>query len=94
MRRQEKKVVFPVLYFCTIYMSYSQLKMRRTNTTLSYTYTAKTLYQKFEANVPRNETVPPCSRFLPLCISEQIYILTIGPPILLQQNRWTYPDIK
>jgi hypothetical protein len=64
MRRQEKKVGSLVRYFCTIYM-------RRTNTTMSYTYTAKTLYRKLETNIRRNETAPPRSQFLHIGICER-----------------------
>jgi hypothetical protein len=35
------------------------------------THTAKTLYRKFEKNIPRNETVRPHSQFLHSCIWEQ-----------------------
>jgi hypothetical protein len=71
MRRQEKKVGSLVRYFFTIYMSYSQLKMRRTDTTMSHSYTAKTLYRKFETNITRNDTARLRSQFLRLCIFEQ-----------------------
>jgi hypothetical protein len=52
--------------------------------------TAKTLYRKFETNIPRNETARPHSEFLHSCFSERfIYSRAIGLPILLQENRWT-----
>ncbi len=43
-------------------------------------YTAKTLYRKFETDIPRNETVRP-SQFLHLCICERLIysIPMIGP---------------
>ncbi len=34
-------------------------------------HTANTVYQKFESNIPRNETVQPHSQFLHTCICEQ-----------------------
>jgi hypothetical protein len=37
--------------------------------------TAKTQYRKFETNIPRSD----------------LYIHTIGLPILLQENMWTDP---
>jgi hypothetical protein len=86
--RTKARASSTIFLYDLLYMNYSQLKMRRTNTTMSYTYTAKTLYQKFETNIRRNETAPPCSQFLHLGICEQ-FIPTISPPILLQQNRWT-----
>ncbi len=49
-------------------------------------YSAKTLYRKFETNIPRNETVRPLSQFLHSCIWERS---TVNLLILLQQNRWT-----
>ncbi len=49
----------------------------------------KTLYRKFETNIPRNETVRPRAQFLPSCFRERcaVYIPTISLPILLQENR-------
>ncbi len=55
----------------------------------SFMCTAKTLCRKFETNIPRNETVRPRSYFLHSSFGENLYIPTIGLPILLQENRWT-----
>ncbi len=53
-------------------------------------YTAKTLYRKLETNVLRNETARPHSQFQYSPNLWALYIFPwIGPPILLQQNRWT-----
>ncbi len=61
-----------------------------TEIALSFFYTAKRLYRKFETNIPINETAQTRSQFLNSCFGERfIYIPTIGPPILLQENRWT-----
>ncbi len=52
--------------------------------------TVKTLYRKFETNIPRNKTALPRSQFLYIHVSVSgLYIPTIGLPILLQENRWT-----
>jgi hypothetical protein len=42
---------------------------------------AKTLYRKFETNIPRNETARP--QFLQACTCEGFFY------IYMQQNRWT-----
>ncbi len=50
-------------------------------------YTANTIYPKFEKNIPRNETARPQSH---IHVSvKDLYIPTIGHPIVLQENRWT-----
>jgi hypothetical protein len=46
--------------------------------------TAKTVYQKFETNIPRNETARPQSQFLYSCFFERLYIPTFGLRIVLQ----------
>jgi hypothetical protein len=52
--------------------------------------TAKTVYRKFETNIPGNETARTQSQFLHHVSVSILYILTIGLPILLQENIWTY----
>jgi hypothetical protein len=52
-------------------------------------YTAKTVYRKFETNITRNETARPQSQsYIHVSVSD-LYISTIGLPIVLQENRWT-----
>ncbi len=54
-------------------------------------YTAKTLYRKFEINIPEmklRNLVP--NSYIHVSMSDS-YIPTIGMPILLQENRWTDP---
>jgi hypothetical protein len=51
--------------------------------------TARTVYRKFEINIPGNETARPQSHsYIHVSVSV-LYILTIGLPILLQENMWT-----
>ncbi len=55
--------------------------------------TANTLYRKFETNISRVETARPRSQFLHSVSVSDLYISTIGPPILLQQKvdrSWEY----
>jgi hypothetical protein len=52
-------------------------------------HTAKTLYRKFETNIPRNETARSRSQPLHHASVSDLYIPTIDLPILLQENRWT-----
>jgi len=47
------------------------------------------MYGKFVTNIPRNETGQPRSQFTHSVSVSNLYILTICPPILLQQNRRT-----
>jgi hypothetical protein len=52
--------------------------------------TAKTLFRKFETNIPRKGTARPLSpnSFVHVFVSD-LYIPTFGLPILLHENRWT-----
>jgi hypothetical protein len=53
-------------------------------------YCKDIVYRKFETNMPRNKTARPQSQFLLSRFCEQlVYILMIGLPILLQENRST-----
>jgi hypothetical protein len=74
-RRANKRTPFPVDYF------YSPCNVN---------HTAKTQYRKFETNIPRKETVlpVPIPAFVHVSVSD-LYISTIGLPVLLQENRWT-----
>jgi hypothetical protein len=47
--------------------------------------TAKTVYRKFETNIPKNKSARPFSYIH--CSVNDLYIPTIGLPILLQENR-------
>jgi hypothetical protein len=78
-----------VPYACTLCMTCADIKYK-------YTYhTAKTAYQKFEIYIPRNETARPQSHFLHSCYVSvsDLYIPTIGQPILLQENRCSGPIV-
>ncbi len=52
--------------------------------------TAKTQYRKFETNIPRKGIARPQSQsqFPYSCALSDLYIPTIGLPILLQENMW------
>jgi hypothetical protein len=51
-----------------------------------------TVCRKLETNIRRNETARPRSLFFYIHVSvSDLYIPTIGLPILQQENRWTAP---
>ena len=53
--------------------------------------TAKTQYRKFEANIPI-KGIAPLGPNLHIHVSvNDLYIPTIGLPILLQEDMWTDP---
>ncbi len=55
-------------------------------------YTAKIQYRKLGINVPRKGNVRPLlSQFHIHVHVSDLYIPTIGLPILLQENMWTDP---
>ncbi len=48
------------------------------------TRTAKTKCRKFETNIPRKGILGPQSQFPHSCVCEQLYIPTMGLPVLLE----------
>ncbi len=55
-------------------------------------YTAKTQYRKFKTNTPRKGIARSLSHNFHIYVSLiDLYIPTIGLPILLQENMWADP---
>ncbi len=62
--------------------------LQKCNSTV-ITLTAKTLSRKFDTNIPRNETARPRpNSYIHASVSD-LYIPTVGLPILLREKRWT-----
>jgi hypothetical protein len=53
------------------------------------THTANALYQRFETNIPSNETARPCSQIPHSCICERLIYSHAGSANAIQQNRRT-----
>jgi hypothetical protein len=60
-----------------------------------YSYTAKTQYRKFETNIfPEKELSGFSPNFQIHVFESHLYIPTIGLPILLQENMWSWENIN